>query len=126
MIGVLGAFIDTRVEVNFNSYNNYDVSILLSSSTRGKDYGNVTISKDNKILSFKEKNQNTQLVNSGVYCITKDLIKTIKSFRTCSLELDMIPKWINEKKIFGLVIDEPFLDIGVPSRYYNANIEQND
>ena len=108
--------------VNFNTKNNYDLSILLKLETIGQDYGNVTISNKNKILKFQEKYKKSRLVNSGVYCIKRKLINTIKPNRFFSLEKDMIPIWIKEKSIYGLVVNEPFIDIGVPKRYYKAKI----
>ena len=54
-----------------------DATVLLSSATQGKDYGNVELAEDQKILSFYEKPENlsTQLINAGVYCLNKELIK---------------------------------------------------
>ena len=51
------------------------------------------------------------------------IIKNISKFeRKCSLEKDILPELINQKKIVGGVVQKgKFLDIGTPSDYIRAS-----
>ena len=72
------------------------------------------------LKSFIEKNIEKEgikkiartYINAGIYLMKKNIIREIE-LRKLSLEYDIIPKWIEErKKISGIVGDSKFLDIG--------------
>ena len=59
--------------LEFHHNNQADMSILLSSTTKGDDYGNVKINYENRITVFSEKPKKSEsyselsLINAGVY-----------------------------------------------------------
>ena len=110
---------------NFHNKNNSDMSIILSSAIEGKDFGNVLVLKSGKINSFLEKNCKNKYsyINAGVYIISKDLLTDFEKNSFYSLEKDLIPKWIKERRVFGYVVDIPFTDIGTKERYLSAKFE---
>ena len=122
---------DTRVQINlghlYNSYieNSADMSILLSSATNGEDYGRVEINDKNILTGFleKEKMEEVNYVNSGVYCIGKSLLLNMDKDKNYSLENELIPEWIKLGKVYGYVINKPFIDIGTPERFKKAKFE---
>jgi len=59
-------------------------------------------------------------VNAGVYCFEKDIFQHIPKQKKCSLEHDVFPNLV-EKKFYGFVVNEGFVDIGTPERYKNAD-----
>ena len=83
--------------------------ILLSSFTKGNDYGNVELGSNHRILSFKEKSGDSiaQFINAGVYCLNKDLIKRQQE-GNASIEQDWLPEWLNKENIMGMVLKKPF------------------
>ena len=89
------------------------MTVLPSSTATGKDYGNVELGEDQKILSFREESENlsTQLINAGVYCLNKELIKDQPVGNT-SLERDWFPQWLCDKRVLGMVSPKSFYDIG--------------
>jgi D-glycero-D-manno-heptose 1,7-bisphosphate phosphatase len=74
-------------------------------------------------LAIKKKlilfDKNSKLMNGGVYLIRYQLLKHIKN-KFLSLEDDIIPKFINEKKVEGRFFSGFFYDIGTPKNLINA------
>ena len=95
------------------------MSILLSSTTKGTDYGNVVLSEENRITTFSEKpSENTSAcVNAGVYVINRSLLNSLQPDKQYSLEKDCLPSWIHSHRIFGMLTDKEVCDIGTQERY---------
>jgi D-glycero-alpha-D-manno-heptose 1-phosphate guanylyltransferase len=105
-------------------HNNYaDMSILLSSSTKGDDYGNVEINNENRITVFSEKLKKSEsyselsLINAGIYCLNCSLLSDLEPKVECSVERDLIPSWLQSHRIIGLITEQSVHDIGTPERY---------
>ena len=119
---------DTRIVYKFNHLYNFhkknkaDASILLSSKISGADYGNIEISKHNQIKKFVEKKSITgiKVTNSGVYLLNTNLLKSMKENIYLSLESDIFPTLVKDRKVFGHVVDIPFIDIGTKERFEKA------
>ena len=117
---------DSRTNINyfslvaFHMQKRADMSILLSKSTVGLDYGFVEIDETHRLVSFHEKHSltSTSYINSGIYLLKTFLISPLKLEVNYSLENDLIPEWIQHKNIFGLTIDKPVFDIGTRERYH--------
>ena len=80
--------------LEFHHNNHADMSILLSSTTKGNDYGNVKINDENRITIFSEKPKKSEsyselsLINAGVYC---SLLSDLEPKVEHSIEKDWIP-----------------------------------
>lgn len=77
------------------------------------------------IVSFQEtheaiENQEVYL-NAGVYAVNHSLLKQFPAGPS-SLEVDILPQLIHTRSIFGFTINQPFVDIGTPERYQEAQI----
>ena len=96
-----------------------DMSILLSSTTKGTDYGNVVLSEENRITTFSEKpsERTSAYVNAGVYVINRSLLNSLQPDKQYSLEKDCLPSWIHSHRIFGMLTDKEVCDIGTQERY---------
>jgi D-glycero-alpha-D-manno-heptose 1-phosphate guanylyltransferase len=115
---------DTYIEypllnlLNFHIRKQADMSILLSNTTKGDDYGNVIVNSEKRILSFCTKTiKDTALVNAGVYCLQTSLLFKENAGIPQSFEIDWLPTWIEKYNIYGEVTDIPFHDIGTPKRF---------
>ena len=108
--------------INFHNDKQAEATILLSTKTVGKDYGNVEIDEDYKVLSFQEKPKDalTPLINAGVYCLQKNLVHDGPKGGKISLEQDCLPKWEALQVLYGLTTEEPFYDIGTLERFQLA------
>ena len=114
------SYIDFSVKtlLHFHISENAETTILLSSGTQGVDYGNVVLDEDHRILSFHEKPQHSeeQLINAGVYCLQHEMIRQ-QSDGKASIERDWFPQWVCSNRVLGMVIPEPFYDIGTRERF---------
>ena len=104
--------------VDFHKTQQADATILLSSSTQGQEYGHVKLGDNQQVISFQEKfeNSRTQLINAGVYCLNKGLIKD-QPEGNASLEKDWFTQWLCDKRMLGMVLPESFYDIGTLERF---------
>ena len=104
--------------LNFHNVQQADSTVLLSSATQGRDYGNVELGDNQQITSFQEKPENskTQMINAGVYCLQKELIQS-QSEGCSSLERDWFPQWLCDKRVLGMVSPKSFYDIGTLERF---------
>lgn len=82
-------------------------------------YGQALL-KDNLLVGFNEKISEPKpgTINGGIYLLSRELITDIPEGKV-SLEHEMIPKWLQEgRRIGGIVNDGYFIDIGIPEDYY--------
>jgi D-glycero-alpha-D-manno-heptose 1-phosphate guanylyltransferase len=123
---------DSHINCDFNSLlefhhnNNADMSILLSSATKGDDYGNVKINDENRITVFSEKPEKSEsyselsLINAGVYCLNCSMLTDLEPKVECSIEKEWIPSWLQSHRIIGLRTEQSVHDIGTPERYKDS------
>lgn len=97
------------------------LSMVLTRSQDGNDYGNVVLDDSQNIISFKEKvdNKGECLINAGVYMMQKEIFSYVPDEANFSLEYDLFPKLITSE-CYGYIIENELLDIGTPERYKNA------
>jgi D-glycero-alpha-D-manno-heptose 1-phosphate guanylyltransferase len=87
-------------------------------------YGVVELNPDHTIASFKEKQfYEKGLINGGVYILNiPDFFDEFLPEKF-SFETDYLQKYHLEKKIYGVVNDGYFIDIGIPEDYLKAQQE---
>lgn len=87
-------------------------------------YGVVEISNDGKLESFKEKQFYTSgYINGGLYALNKNRFLQEQLPDKFSFEKDYLEKLYTERKMYGNVQDEYFIDIGIPEDYAKAQAE---
>ena len=113
---------DTFLDINLNQ--------LIKSCSKNS-YGSITLVKNdfyksNKKLSTLALRENkiiyqdkSNLMNGGIYFFKKKIFKLIKNKNT-SLENDILPNLIKNKKISGIKTKNFFLDIGTPENFKKA------
>ena len=97
------------------------LSMVLTHSQDGNDYGNVALDDSQNITSFKEKSDDKRecLINAGVYMMQNEIFSYMPDENNFSLEYDLFPKLITSK-CYGYIIENELLDIGTPERYKKA------
>jgi D,D-heptose 1,7-bisphosphate phosphatase len=113
---------DTMFDVNLNILINgikKKIGVLALTKNinqKSKKLNNLILKKN--LVCLKK---NSSLMNGGVYFFKKNIFNYIKN--TTSLENDLLPNLITEKKINGKIFRNFFIDIG--SKYYfrKGNIE---
>ena len=121
---------DTLFKVNIadvaNAHfsNNADCTLSLKPMKNFDRYGVVELNDDKTIKSFKEKQQyDSGLINGGVYALnTKQFLSEYLPLKF-SFEKDYMEALFTERKMFGVIQDEYFIDIGIPEDYERAQKE---
>ncbi len=83
-------------------------------------YGRVDLAETSRVTSFSEKGQaGSGWINAGVYLLRSALLEQLPHGLPSSIERDHFPNWIG-RGITGFKYSGPFLDIGTPETYIEA------
>lgn len=116
--------INTESLYNFHQTKKADISIALKPMKDFDRYGSVDCNEQHRIMQFNEKKQLSEgIINGGVYLINKALFNSLVLPDKFSFEKDILEAKINDLNIYGLVFDNYFIDIGIPSDFEKANID---
>jgi D-glycero-alpha-D-manno-heptose 1-phosphate guanylyltransferase len=100
---------DTGAEVTLSLFKVEDVS----------RYGSVVVDRKGMVIGFHEKDENVGvpgLINAGLSLLSKRLISSLPS-GPFSMEREIFPSLVGSGKMFGLLQERPFFDIGTPESY---------
>ncbi|MDQ6757304.1 MAG: nucleotidyltransferase family protein [Bacteroidota bacterium] len=87
-------------------------------------YGIVELNKDYSIRSFKEKQfYESGLINGGVYILDAEKFLKEDMPEKFSFEKDYLEILYNKRRMYGVIQDEYFIDIGIPEDYERAQTE---
>ena len=105
------------------------LTVALTSVEDPTDYGVVRLHGDN-IVEYKEKPRKSlsmsHLVSAGVYIVDHKILDFIPDKSVSSLEEDIVPKLIKNKKIKGYLFEGQWFDVGTPEIYQRAIKEWNN
>ena len=114
--------------INGDSFIEYDVQSFIRMPLN-KSIGRMLLIKNNNYKSNKKLSnlklikgkvsQRGHLMNAGVYKFKKEILNSIP--KASSLENDILPKFIDNKKILGSISSKKFIDIGTYKNLKNAN-----
>lgn len=111
--------IDYSRLVRMQQEKNLDMALVLREVPDVSRYGQAILT-DNRLTGFNEKTSEAKpgTINGGIYLMRKELLAEIPEGKV-SLENVMIPKWLEEKRpLGGIVNDGYFIDIGIPEAYF--------
>lgn len=119
---------DTWFDINhqalfdFHMNNKALFTMALKPITNPYRYGTVEM-EGARITRFLEKDPSIPmgLINTGVYCISKEILPYFPALRSFSLEKDFMEPKTAEIPMYGFVSDGYFIDIGIPEDYQMAN-----
>jgi D-glycero-alpha-D-manno-heptose 1-phosphate guanylyltransferase len=87
-------------------------------------YGVIELNEDDSIKSFNEKKFYSEgLINGGLYMLNVETFLSGSFPEKFSFETAYLEKYYNQHKMFGLIQDEYFIDIGIPEDYERAQKE---
>lgn len=121
--------IDIAPLSRFHEYSKAECTLCLKPMQDFDRYGVIELNEDDSIKSFKEKQYyKSGLINGGVYALNVGAFLNQKLSQKFSFEKDYLEKKIrpaNEgnSKLYGLVQDKYFIDIGIPEDYEKAEKE---
>jgi D-glycero-alpha-D-manno-heptose 1-phosphate guanylyltransferase len=119
---------DSFFEVNLNDLwrtrktRNADLVMALREVEDVSRYGAVSVNETGRIVQFKEKGAGTGpgLINGGVYLFDTGWLKKKAQFSRFSFELDVLAASVESDNLTGVVFNNYFIDIGVPTEYDKA------
>lgn len=120
--------IDLKTLSEFHEEKNAACTLSLKPMTNFDRYGVVELNDDSSIKSFKEKQfYKSGLINGGVYVLSVDKFLSEPLPEKFSFEKDYLEKKVGSKnknsKLYGLIQEEYFIDIGIPEDYERGQIE---
>jgi len=87
-------------------------------------YGTVSMQPDYRISKFEEKKFcESGNINGGVYALHAGRFRELRFPPVFSFEKDYLEKHTSDQRIYGVIQDEFFIDIGIPEDYERAQIE---
>jgi D-glycero-alpha-D-manno-heptose 1-phosphate guanylyltransferase len=113
----------SQMEILHNSKKS-DCTLALKPMKNYNRYGSVTMNKDASIKEFIEKKEVSEgNINGGFYLIERAQLMTHQLPHTFSFEKNYLENKSINKKMFGIVDDSYFIDIGIPEDYSKAQSE---
>lgn len=101
-----------------------DCVLLLKPMTDFDRYGVVELKEDGSIAAFKEKQHYTKgLINGGLYLLNTQRFLAETLGQKFSFEKDYLEALHGQRRMYGLVQDAYFIDIGIPEDFERANNE---
>jgi NDP-sugar pyrophosphorylase family protein len=101
--------IDTGAEATLSLFKVEDVS----------RYGSVVVDRKGMVIGFREKDEGVRapgLINAGFSLLSMGLISSLPN-GPFSMEREIFPSLVGSGKMFGLVQERHFFDIGTPESY---------
>ena len=117
---------DTWFEPDFNTFvevsSDSEFCIAAARVSDASRYGTLETNSSGHLISFKEKSPSSSpgLINAGVYLVSQNVLASIPPGRI-SLETQILPDLIAERRVQVFETPSPFLDIGIPSDYAAAS-----
>ena len=116
--------VDTNKLSAFHNMCSADCTLSLKPMQHFDRYGVVEMNNDSSIASFKEKKKyESGLINGGVYILNIAGFLQEDLPQKFSFEKDYLEQYFDKRKMYGLVQDEYFIDIGIPEDYKKAQTE---
>lgn len=109
------SFFETDVESLAHSsfHDGILIHLILRQVEDTGRYGRVELDGD-KVTYFGEKETGDPgLINAGIYWVDRGILDVIDS-KPCSIENDILPQLVKERRVTGTVRDGFFIDIGLP------------
>ncbi len=116
--------IDLAKQASFHFSHTADCTLALKAMENFDRYGVVELHADQTIALFKEKQfYQKGLINGGVYILNTEAFLHEGLPGKFSFETDYLQKLYTSRKIFGVIQDGYFIDIGIPEDYLKAQTE---
>lgn len=115
-LGALAGFHEDRAS---------DCSLCLKPMRDFDRFGVVELGDDGRVSRFREKQYYAKgLINGGVYALDKARLLAEEWPRIFSFEKDYLESGVG-RKVYGIVQDGYFIDIGIPEDYRRVQTERN-
>lgn len=101
-----------------------DCTLTLKPMKNFDRYGVVELNSNYSISSFKEKQHyETGTINGGVYVLHAERFRNEALPEIFSFEKDYLEQYYHQRRMYGVVQDAYFIDIGIPEDFERAQKE---
>jgi D-glycero-alpha-D-manno-heptose 1-phosphate guanylyltransferase len=115
---------DIQKATAFHIKNNAECTLLLKPMKNFDRYGVVELDDDFSVKSFLEKQFfESGDINAGIYILNVESFLDKDFAEKFSFEKDYLEKFYPDKKIYGVIQDKYFIDIGIPEDFEKAQEE---
>lgn len=116
--------VDFKELLDFHIKKQADCTLALKPMKYFDRYGVVEIDNKNNVQSFMEKQFYEEgLINGGVYSLQVKSFLALDFPAKFSFEKDYLEKYFLSEKIFGVIQEGYFIDIGIPEDFEKAGID---
>ena len=116
--------IDVETVSDFHASCDADCTLSLKSMEFFDRYGVVELNEDASVASFKEKQfYESGLINGGVYALNVERFMQEDLPQKFSFEKEYLEAYFVKRKMFGIIQDQYFIDIGIPEDFERAQVE---
>jgi D-glycero-alpha-D-manno-heptose 1-phosphate guanylyltransferase len=116
--------VDLNKLVSFHYMCGAHCTLSLKPMKHFERYGVVKLNKDYTIESFREKKYYEEgLINGGVYALNIEKFQQENLPEKFSFEKDYLEALYLQRRMYGVIQDEYFIDIGIPEDYERAQNE---
>ena len=116
--------IDVNKLALFHNMCGADCTLSLKPMQNFDRYGVVELNKDYSIKSFNEKKfYEAGLINGGTYALHAEKFSKEDLPEKFSFEKEYLEKYFDKRRMYGVVQDKYFIDIGIPEDYERAQKE---
>ena len=116
--------VDLNKLVPFHHMCGADCTLSLKPMKNFERYGVVELNKDYSISAFREKQYyEAGLINGGVYALNVQKFQQEELPEKFSFEKDYLESLYSKRRMYGVVQNEYFIDIGIPEDYERAQVE---
>jgi D-glycero-alpha-D-manno-heptose 1-phosphate guanylyltransferase len=108
----------------FHNQMKSDCTLTLKPMHQFERYGVVDIDESGAIQHFREKQFFDEgLINGGIYILNRESFLKENFTEKFSFEKDYLEKLTGQRRFYGIIQDEYFIDIGIPEDYRRAQTE---
>ena len=125
---------DSFCRIDFNRFIDFyfereaSVCIAASFMEGGKEFGEIVLNHEERVVDFNEKEEPKRLpkhlVNAGIYIMDRAIFSDIPEGKNISMEKEIFPN-ILQREVYGFCINKEFIDIGTPERLEKAREIKN-
>lgn len=115
---------DLHAAFLFHTHHMAECTLLLKPMKNFDRYGVVELNEQQLVQQFSEKKQYEEgNINGGVYMLDKDKFLDEEFPEKFSFEKNYLEQFHTSRRIYGLVQDAYFIDIGIPEDFNRAQAE---
>jgi D-glycero-alpha-D-manno-heptose 1-phosphate guanylyltransferase len=116
--------VDLAKQADFHFSHASHCTLALKPMNNFERYGVVELNPDQSIALFKEKQfYQSGLINGGVYLLNVAAFLEKGLPEKFSFETEFLQQFYSENKMYGVIQDAYFIDIGIPEDYLKAQTE---